>query len=98
MRRRLREHACVLTPKRACAVVAFEADRKDYRPLQKLRVCRSMRYVTTGAALHADTGMFEHERPALIHVAPQTGLLIVKCGHIQRRRILRTPGRSERAV
>jgi len=71
------EHANIFPPKRARAVVAFEANRENDGPLQQFRIGGTVRYVARVAAFHAHTGMFENKRSALIRVALQTRLFVI---------------------
>ena len=80
MRGGLHNYARILAPKRARAVVAFEANRKDNRPLQQLGVRGPMRHVACGAAFDAHAGVFVDERPAFIYMALQAGLFVVVRG------------------
>src|ERR1039457_3885421 len=58
------------------AVVTLQADRKHHRPPQQLSVHGAVRVVTGLAALHPHRRMLVDERPALVHVALQAGLLV----------------------
>src|SRR5690349_18943890 len=58
------------------SVMAFQAQREDYRPLQQSRVGGAVRAVAGFAAIHTHRGMLEHERPALVDVALEARLFI----------------------
>ena len=70
------KHAEILTPECSGAVVAFEADGKDYGPLQHLRVSRSMRHVACFASIDAYGGVFIDEWAALVGVTLETRFLV----------------------
>ena len=72
------EHAGFSRAESPGAVVALEAERENHRPPQQFRVRRAMRIVAGFAALHAHAGVFEDERPALIDVALEAGLLVIE--------------------
>src|SRR5258707_10360528 len=78
VRSRQHRNAIVAGSERSGASVAFQADREDYRTLQQSRIGRSMRRVTRLAAIHANRGVLESKRTALIHVAFQTGLFVTQ--------------------
>jgi len=72
----LHDHAVVTAAKGARAIVTFEADGKNSRPREHLRVGGSMRQVTDLASVDAHGGVFINEGAALVGVAFEAGLLI----------------------
>ena len=63
---RLDLDAVRLTPQVAGAIVAFQAQRKYHRPRQHPGVGGAVRNVAGETAIHADRGMLENKRPALV--------------------------------
>jgi hypothetical protein len=59
MRRRLDTNAVALAAEITGAIVAFEADRKDYRSPQHARIHRSMWRMTRFTSIHPDRRVLE---------------------------------------
>jgi len=70
------DHAIVADAKGARAIVAFETDCEDCRPLQHFRIGRPMRHVTGFASVDAHGGVFIDKRTALVAVAFEARFLI----------------------
>lgn len=78
VRRGLRRDSVALAAKAARAIVAFQTNCKDYRALQQPGVHRAVWRVTNLAAIDPGRCMLKEKRPALVDVAFQTRLLILK--------------------
>ena len=92
------DHAIVADAKGARAIVAFETDCEDCRPLQHFRIGRPMRHVTGFASVDAHGGVFIDKRTALVAVAFEARFLIsfLLIDHAGARR--HSPGRGEASV